>query len=92
MATHTNKIEQHQQKQKPQLTQVEYDPRCPLQFTHDKAIIYPHEYDCKRYYLCAENGTLIEIECSNGLEFDNNLYVCTVSFGIKKKKNKKIIH
>lgn len=59
--------------QKPQLTAhgVEArDRRCPLEFDNQNAILYPHETDGTRYYICVENGTLVTLRCPDGMEFD----------------------
>lgn len=65
--------------QKPQLATTsgadERDRRCPLQFDNQKIVFYPHETDCTQYYLCAENGTLVELQCPSGLEFDADFSV-----------------
>lgn len=72
--------------QKPQLTTIrgaeERDRRCPLHFDNQKIVFYPHETDCTQYYLCAENGTLVELQCPNGLEFDADFSVrlCSIFF------------
>lgn len=67
--------------QKPQLTThgvEERDRRCPLHFDNRKIAFYPHETDCTRYYICAENGTLVDFACPNGLEFDADYSVRTI--------------
>lgn len=62
--------------QTPQLVE-QRDRRCPLHFDNQKIVFYPHESDCTRYYLCAENGTLVDLECPRGLEFDADYSVRT---------------
>lgn len=56
-------------------TEVQRNQRCPLHFDSQRLVSYPHETDCNRYYLCAENGTLAAMQCPNELEFDADFSV-----------------
>lgn len=51
------------------------DPRCPVQQDDEFALLYPHDRNCSKYYSCLSNGTLAEMECKDGLEFDHDLKV-----------------
>lgn len=51
------------------------DPRCPYENEDDTARLIPHESDCEKFYTCHANGTLIEMQCKDELEFDPELLV-----------------
>lgn len=51
------------------------DPLCPDQEETERALIYPHESDETKFYICATNGTLTEFQCTEGLVFDHEVNV-----------------
>lgn len=51
------------------------DPLCPDQEDTEAALIYPHESDATKFYICATNGTLTEFQCTEGLAFDAEVNV-----------------
>lgn len=51
------------------------DPLCPDQEETERALIYPHESDPTKFYICATNGTLTEFQCTEGLAFDTEVNV-----------------
>ncbi|XP_037035701.1 peritrophin-1-like [Bradysia coprophila] len=54
----------------------ERHPWCPEQEETERALIFPHESDLTKFYICATNGTLTEFQCVEGLEFDPEVNVC----------------
>ncbi|KAJ6642279.1 hypothetical protein Bhyg_07226 [Pseudolycoriella hygida] len=62
------------------------DPLCPDQEETEAALIYPHESDETRFYICGTNGTLIEFQCTEGLAFDAEVKVCNWPMLINKNR------
>lgn len=51
------------------------DELCPVQEETDQALIFPHEDDPTKFYICATNGSLTEFQCTEGLVFDAEVNV-----------------
>lgn len=49
---------------------VPTDPRCPLEHKPDSAVLYEHNDNCNKFYMCLSNRTIVERNCPAGLQFD----------------------
>lgn len=63
----------------------ERHPLCPDQEETERALIFPHESDLTKFYICATNGTLTEFQCVEGLEFDPEVNVSRAVDSVKEE-------
>lgn len=51
------------------------DPRCPQEHKPDTAIFFSHSTDCTKFYMCLFDRSVLEKDCQEGHQFDQEQLV-----------------
>lgn len=46
------------------------DPRCPQEHKPDSPVMFAHTDNCRKFFMCLADRTVMERECPEGQQFD----------------------